>query len=87
MLTVLRCRQPVADEDGSAAGSASSSGGPALRAARFAQVAAHLYDAGGASLRLPLGGDHPLVAVVAAALGRDLAAPGSARPSAAEVRS
>ena len=41
------------------------------RAAQLAEVAAAVYDKGGMAIRLPLDGDHPLVAVMSAAVRKE----------------
>jgi hypothetical protein len=41
------------------------------RAAQLAEVAVAVYDKGGTAIRLPLDGDHPLVAVMAAAVRKE----------------
>lgn len=41
------------------------------RAAQLAEVAAAVYDKGGAGIRLPLDADHPLVAVIHAAVRKE----------------
>ena len=41
------------------------------RAAQLAEVAAAVYDKGGVAIRLPLDGDHPLVAVMSAAVRKE----------------